>query len=124
MIACNLQPVRLPTLPKKCPYNYTVESGDTYCKISSRVGISVPRLQANNPKIGVFNVTPGEQFRIPCKPEINCCPTFITAAAEGTGKLLVSKLSSFHYMSPSQRDLQTFSPKSCWQSLLIYPAYR
>lgn len=83
-----LQPARLPTLPKKCPYNYTVQPGDTYCQISSKLGISVKRLEANNPKIGVSNVTAGEQFRVPCKPETDCCPTYITAAAEGTGKEL------------------------------------
>ena len=47
---------------------------------------------AANPTIPLSKVAPGEKFTIPCKPEQNCCPLYLYAAPNGTGKPLLPKV--------------------------------
>lgn len=78
-------PSKGPVQSPKCPSKYTVVAEDNYCKISTKAGVSVARLLAANPKISLSNVTAGQTFVIPCKPEQACCPDYLYAAPEGTG---------------------------------------
>lgn len=78
-------PVMQPAPSTQCPSNYTVQLGDTYCIIAGKLGISGARLMAANPDIPLTNVAAGQQFRIPCKPQSDCCPNYIVVAPNGTG---------------------------------------
>ena len=56
--------------------------------------LQVASLMAANPTIPLSGVAAGETFTIPCKPEQNCCPFYLYAAPNGTGKPLLEILLS------------------------------
>ena len=59
----------------------------------SLLALQVANLMAANPTIPLSGVAAGETFTIPCKPEQNCCPFYLYAAPNGTGKPPLKKSS-------------------------------
>lgn len=61
---------RTATVRRVPPY-WTVRAGDTLAEISARTGVSIESLEAYNPAVNPFALTPGERlnlWQIPPKP--------------------------------------------------------